>query len=612
MRPNRPLAWLLALLLLALPAAAQPFQAQPESFTSDAYVTVSATANFAAVEPGQQAVLAVVLDVRDGWHAQSDRPLTDNLIPFTIDVEGGATAYAPIYAEPHVANYPAISPETDGDVSVYTGRSVHYVPIEVPADAEGTLNISGTARVQVCDDQSCKAPSGVPWSLSLPVGSPIPAEDATLFDGFDPAAWATLKPASAAVVPAFEPTAGQAGSFLGFDFDLAALGPGVVLLLAFVAGIFFNVVPCVLPVLPLKVISFYETAQHSRARCAANGFAFGLGIVLTFAALALLIFAFKAITWGEMFSNPWFAGVVTLVLLAAALYQFGLFSVMLPPSIYASEHAGGGRGGLLGNVAFGAFTAILSTPCTFGLFFALLIWAAAQPAWLGVASVTVVGVGMAFPYVVLSLVPEVARGLPRTGAWSEAVKQASGFFLLAVAVYFARPLLPDAVRGPAIWWVVWGCIAAAGVFLLVSAVRIGGAKGVVITAVIAAVLGLGTLPLAYRLANPPAGWTHFADADFEAIDGPYLVKFTADWCANCQTIEARVFGTQAQMDAWRDAGLTLVKADLTKPDAAGWGLLAELNPAKAIPFTAVYLPGEASPRALPGIYGADDLRAALK
>ena len=596
---------LIGLVVMLLAAATW---AQPADFSSAGHVEVSTAANFASVEPGQQAVVAVVLDVEEGWHAQSSEPLTDNLIAFEVKAEGdGFAAFDPVYAEAKIANYPAISPETDGDVSVYDGRTVHYLPVQIADDAGESVTIAGTVRVQVCDDQSCKAPANVPWSVTLPVGDSVPAADQAPFDSWDPAAWAELLPAAPS--SAFVADANQAGDFLGLDFDLADAGPPLVLSLAFVAGVFFNAVPCVLPVLPLKIVSFYESAKHSRARCAANGLAFGAGIVLAFAALATLIFVFKAVTWGSLFSNVYFSAAVVLVLVVAAAYQFGLLTFVLPAKVYGTDAAAGNAGGVLGNVGFGVFTAVLSTPCTFGLFLALLVWAAAQPAWLGVVAVTVVGVGMASPYVLLSLFPGVVRRFPRTGAWSELVKQATGFVLLAVAAYFARPLLGE-LRGPWVWWVVWGCVAAAGVYLVVGAAKIGGRRGILVSGVVAAVLAFGTLPLAYRLANPPAGWVKFAD--FEEADRPYLVKFTADWCANCQTIEQRVFGTQDQMDAWRDAGLTLVKADLTDPDAPGWALLADLNPARAIPFTAVYLPGREEPVGLPGIYGSGDVRGVLK
>lgn len=618
------LVWLTSL-LLAIPVAPAPAAAQNLPFLNEndaagPKTRVTAKANFDQVQPGQQVVVAVVLDVAEGWHAQSHEPLVDYLIPFKITVKetAGFTAYAPQYVEGEIENYPLISPETGGDMSVYSGQSIHYVPVEIAQEAEGTVTIEGAVTLQVCDDETCLPPETLPWSVELPVvtdAAAVSPANTDLFAEFDPTTWTDLKPMEGAEDAGASASISQVVDLFGWELDLARIGPIAVLSLAFIAGIFFNVVPCVLPVLPLKIISFYETAQHSRAKCFAHGVAFSLGIVLTFAALAMLIFVFQTITWGVMFSNPYFAGVVTLVLVAAAAYQFGLFTVMLPANVYAAEQsATTGKGALVGNVAAGAFTAILSTPCTFGLFFGVLLWAASQPAWLGVSTVTVVGVGMAFPYLLLSAFPQIARKMPRSGRWSEVVKQATGFILLAVAVYFAKPLLPDALRGPELWWVIYGCIAAGALYLVAAAIRFGEVRGIVITGLVALLLAGGTLPIAYRLANPPAGWTYYSDAALTAAlarNEPVVVKFTADWCANCQTVEQLVYGTQAQMDALTDEGVTLIKADLTKRDAPGWPLLTELNPARAIPYTAVYLPGRDEPVPLVGIYDSADLQAAL-
>ncbi|MEL7238420.1 MAG: cytochrome c biogenesis protein CcdA, partial [Planctomycetota bacterium] len=524
-------------------------------------------------------------------------------------------AYAPTYADHVIENYPQIAPATGGDVSVLPKVSTHYLPIEIATDASGSVTIAGTAQVQVCDDMSCLAPASPAWSITLPVvasGEAV-ATGGPEFDGFDPATWAALKPLPEAGADNESSSSDQVVELFGYEMDLSNLGPAVVLLLAFVAGIFFNVVPCVLPVLPLKIISFYETAQHSRAKCLAHGVAFSVGIVVLFAILAVLMFAFKAISWGQLFSNVWFSGGVTLLLVAAAAYQFGLLQFALPTNVYAAEQsATGGRGAIAGNIAAGAFTAILSTPCTFGLFLGILIWAGAQPTWLGVLTIIVVGVGMASPYTLLSAFPGIARSLPQSGRWSEVVKQATGFILLGVAVYFARPLLPEVVRGPWLWWVIWASLLACGLYLVGAAVRYK--QGYVVTGIVTLVLAGGTLPIAYGFANPPVGWAKFGDeslAEARASEGPVLVKFTADWCANCQTIERNVFGTQDQIDALADQGVTLMKADLTDADAAGWPLLSELNPARAIPYTVVYLPGQDEPVRLVGIYGEDDVQEAL-
>lgn len=587
---------------------------------------VAAYLNFERVQPGQQVVVAIVLDVEPGYHAQSNKPIQDFLIPFGIkevSVETG-TAYEPIYARGHIENYPAlVMPGDKGDLSVYTGRAVHYVPIQVSADAKdgSTLAIRGKVTVQICDDQNCFPPQDQEWAVSVPVvaaGAPVTAVNESLYNDFDPTIWSTLQPAAPAGVAGLSTAAtnaddGATVSMFGWEINLTTAGVWAVLPLAFIAGIIFNVVPCVLPVLPLKAMGFYEVAQHNRAKCLALGIAFSLGIALTFATLAVLVLVLRVVDWGQLFSQPWFAASIGLILVVMALYQFGVLEFALPSGAYAFTPR---HDTYTGNVLFGILTAVLSTPCTFGLFAGLLVWALAQPAWLGVSAVTITGVGMAFPYLVLSAFPGLARNFPRTGPWSEVVKQAMGFLLLAIAAYFVRPLLPDQWRGPAYWWVIFGFIALGGAYATLRATQIakGRATPIVVTALISLMIVAPLAAVTHSLANPPAGWTKYTPEAFAAAlaaDKPVLVKFTADWCANCQTVEHMVFGTQEEMDAWRDRGLTLIKADLTKPDAAGWPLLRELHPVGAIPFTAVYLPGADQPRKLPGIYGADDLTAVL-
>ncbi len=626
----RPLLILLAILATAGSALAQDaFELPGEqpgvaTMPMGELATVKAYLNFDRVQPGQQAVVALVLDVQPGYHAQSNKPIQSFLIPFellNLAAEPG-TVYTPLYAEGHIENYPALVMEGDpGDLSVYTGRAITYVPVQVAADAEpgSTFTIRGQARYQICDNQNCFQPETRDWEISIPVvpaGELVASANEELYADFDPSVWSSLEVATdapAAVVQSAGASQTTVWVF-GWYVDLAKIGVWLVLPLAFVAGIIFNVVPCVLPVLPLKAMGFYEVAQHNRAKCLALGVAFSLGIALTFATLAVLVLVLRVLNWGELFSQWWFALGIGLILTVMALYQFGVFDFALPQGVYAFTPR---HDTYTGNVLFGILTAILSTPCTFGLFAGLLVWAVAQPAWLGVTTVTVTGIGMASPYLLLSAFPELARRFPRTGPWSEVVKQSLGFLLLAIAAYFIRPLLPDAWRGPGYWWLIYGLVAAGGAYAIVRALQIapGSFKPVAVTAGLSLALLVPLGVITYGLANPPAGWEYYSEqrlAEARATNRPVLVKFTADWCANCQTVEQSVFGTQEEMDEWRDRGLVLIKADLTKTDAEGWPLLRELHRVGSIPFTAIYLPGESEPRRLPGIYGAADVERALE
>ena len=226
--------------------------------------------------------------------------------------------------------------------------------------------------------------------------------------------------------------------------------------MAFLAGIIFNAVPCVLPVLPLKAIGFYEVSQHNRAKCIAFGAVFSLGLIASFAALAMVIVVYKAVSWGEIYSYAWFNIAIVSILLIMAIGTFGVFNVNLPTGIYNITPR---HDTFFGNFLFGILTAVLSTPCTFGLFVGLLAWAVSQPALIGVTLVMTVGAGMAFPYFLLSAFPGVARKLPRTGPWSELVKQLMAFLLLGSAVYFARRFMQPYIGADGFWWTMFGVAA---------------------------------------------------------------------------------------------------------------------------------------------------------
>jgi thiol:disulfide interchange protein DsbD len=220
--------------------------------------------------------------------------------------------------------------------------------------------------------------------------------------------------------------------FLGKQFTVAKDASLLILLLALIAGFFMNFTPCVLPVVPLKILSIQAHAKNP-TRCLVLGLIFGLGIIVAFAALGLLIAVFKTFDWGGMFGKWWFAAGVGVIVGAMGLGMLGLFSIRLPQFVYMlnpqSETAGG-------SFAMGAFTAVLSTPCTGPLIGATIAWLLLQPKWLGFTTFVVMGLGMALPYILLTARPAWLARLPRTGPGSELVKQVMGLLLLAVASFF--------------------------------------------------------------------------------------------------------------------------------------------------------------------------------
>lgn len=599
-----PLLLAFVFLLAGYPVAAQSPVGPPAP-------TVTPHLNTSALIPGQQHVLALVVDIPHGLHAQSATPSSEDYIPTRLTLSSPATpglkTFDPVYPKGIDQDFPLLG----GKLNIYEGRFILYLPVSLDGSvAPGTtVTFSGSVQTQLCNDSTCYPPTNTPFSATVtvaaPASKPTPADPA-LFADFD---WTRFGQAMPAVAPA--PTtktrtaAPQIELFGGVAITLSAWY--VTFPLALVVGVIFNVMPCVLPVLPLKAFSFYEAAKHSRARSLFHGAVFSLGMVLLFALLGVLISAFS-VTWGQQFQYAWFVYPVALLLIAFATSMWGLFTVNLPAFVYNVDPR---SDTIPGNLVFGAFTAILATPCVAPMFPALTLWAAAQPAVIGTLLFVTVGVGMALPYLVLSGFPELARRLPRTGPASEIVKQVMGFFVLATAVWLLGQRLMHGNTG---LYLVAATAAAAGLFAIVRAAQLIGTRRAVVVATFFAVLfTAGGFSVAVAANRKTVDWQPYTDTALADLRKQHitLVKFTANWCSNCQVVEQTVFTDKSVKALLRDRDVSLLKVDLTFSGAPGSDLLRTLSPAGGIPLTAVYFPNRPDPVLLTSIYTPADLKATL-
>ncbi|HLL88547.1 MAG TPA: cytochrome c biogenesis protein CcdA, partial [Tepidisphaeraceae bacterium] len=481
----RRLLGLLALLPLLL--AASPLGGDANLFGGSPEAKVDAKLSVSALQPARSASLAVVIDIPPGLHAQSHTPSQKTFIPLTVTLtppaQPSVTFGDPQYPSGVDKTYPAL-----GKLNVYDGQVIVRVPVTVGPDAKpGDATLAGSVRLQMCDDKFCYPPKRVPFSIAVkiaPADAAVTTANADLFPP-DPTPPPAATPTTSGVDSAVTTTPTDANPSVLLQYGTA-----------FLVGLILNLMPCVLPVLPLKAIGFYETAQHQRGRAVGLAVAFSVGIVLVFAVLAVLILVLRRLTWGEQFSNPYFAWGMVALLFGMALWLMGAFRPLsLPTWAYAAAPRHDTVGG---NVLFGTFTALLSTPCTAPLLPPLLAWAAAQPTHVGVPAMLMVGVGMAFPYVLLSAFPQWARRFPRVGPWAELFKQMMGFLLIGSAVYFAAGRL---VPGPAFWWPVVAVAGLAAVYLLAKTIQYAGvrAKPIAIAGFVGALLVGGTFAVAARM-----------------------------------------------------------------------------------------------------------------
>ena len=578
----------------------------PAVFAKTSYGELSAALNTTTLQPGQQAVIAVVFDVKEGFHAQSHTPSSTDYIPFEVklDADPAITAYEPIYPKGEDHEYGQL-----GKLNAYTGKVIVYVPVDVKANiTAGEIKLNGTVSYQACDNNVCYAPQKPRFTITtkiVAVGEASTLNQPELFKDFDPKTIAKRAPATQSNNVKTETPLSRWTIFghpIGGDSYVLAFGTAILI------GIIFNVMPCVLPVLPLKAVGFYETSKHHRGKSILFGLMFSLGIIATFGVLALLVLPVTtgigggATNWGQWFSKPWFVWPVVVVLIIMGLGMFGLFTFRLPMGVYSIEPK---HDSYVGNFLFGILTAILSTPCVGPLFPGLLAWAAAQAAsggrFIGVGVVVMVGVGMALPYLILSATPELARKLPRTGPWSELVKQFMGFLLFGVAAYFAGQRL---ISGNGFLWIVFVVAVAGSLFLLVRTAQLmPRAIPIGVSFLIGLCLSGGTFAVA-RVLNRGT-WTPYTTTALDqarAEKRTVMVEFTAKWCANCQYVEATVFHDETVEAALTKRNVVLLRADLTTEDAPGWDLLRKLNPSGGIPLTALYSPKQDAPALLASIY----------
>ncbi len=557
---------------------------------------VSAEINVKSAPAGGKAVIAVIVDVPAGLHSQSHTPSAPNYIPFkvTMDANPAVVWSEPVYPPGKDQNYKGL-----GALNVYTGRAIVYVPVQIQANApSGALKLTGKVQYQLCDDNACYPPQRPKIEIGLNVGG-AEANASAVFDGY------RAGPAEAAV---------SAGVAKKTDWTIwSALGA------ALVAGLLFNVMPCVLPVLPLKAVGFYEASQHNRAKSLALGFVFSLGLIAVFAVLAVAVLVLRVITWGELISKGWFVWTIVVVLIALGMGLLGAWNFSLPMGVYSFEPRHDTFGG---NFFWGALTAILATPCTAPLLPPVLAWAVLQSKVIGVATMLTVGVGMALPYLILSAFPEVARRFPRTGPWTELFKQMMGFLLLASATYFGAGRLIHSVN---FWWVVVAVVAVGSVFLVARSAQLSkNARPVGIAATLAVLLFGSVLAWTVQItgiasagggAAVDAAWQPYSDETFKSLRDagqPVLVKFTANWCGSCQYIEGTVFRDAKVWDALKQHHVTALKVDFSDDsEAAGKQLLVSINPSGGIPVTAIYGAGKGPPIVLSSVYSSGELLTAL-
>lgn len=382
------------------------------------------------------------------------------------------------------------------------------------------------------------------------------------------------------------------------------------LFVGMLAGLLLNAMPCVLPVLTFKISGILlmggAGSKKGVRRFRQHNLFFAAGIMTLFSALALVL-GLADMIWGQLYQNQSILLVMLLVVFLMGLSMLGVFTLPII-DLKAGTNSANPR---LQAYLSGLVSTFLATPCSGPLLGGVLGWAFTQPLTVLMLVFWAVGFGMALPYLMFCIWPNMARILPKPGAWMLIFERIVGFLLLGTALYLLS-ILPankhmhvlSVLLLVALCAWLWGrfCGPAAEPWLR----RLMG--------VTASILMIVAVVWVLRPVAPMAQWRDFTPEYFTAQLGkqPMLLEFTADWCPNCKFLEATVLTDERLRALQAHYGMVLVRVDLTNADAYAVRLLDALG-SKSIPLTAFFPAGAeaSSPVVLRDVYGVRSLEAAM-
>ena len=513
--------------------------------------------------------------------------------------------------------------QLSGLPAAWAGRTLDFMPETtgiIQNAAKPVASWQGSdwsARVPL-DPQRSEAPTLIPAvfttvgevagvQLTLGVSTPWPAVVAAA----PPALPSLGSGAVSATTPAAPPTAAALAPLLGAMF-LALLG-----------GSLLNLMPCVFPVLSLKVFSFAAQA-HDRRALLASGLAYTAGVMLTFLALAVLMLVLRAggeqLGWGFQLQSPYIVATLAALFSLIALNLAGGFEVRwLLPDAVGTVRA---RHPLVDHGLTGVLAVVVAAPCTAPFMGASLGVALTLPAAQALLIFAALGLGMALPYLLASAWPGFARALPRPGAWMLHFKVLMAFPMWATAIWLVWVLGQQVgIDGAAtllaallvLSWLAWAWGSTS-----LESMGVWGRRSLNAVALVALAATLAwALPTWSGAAKPQAsveeGWQPWSSArvaELTATGRPVFVDFTAAWCVTCQFNKRTTLNRDEVKAAFTQKRVALLRADWTSRDANITAELTRLG-RSGVPVYALYAPGLAAPKLLSEILSVQEVRDAL-
>jgi suppressor for copper-sensitivity B len=547
-------------------------------------VTWTVSLSKSVVAPGEafEIVLSATPDAQYHIYKLSPMdPSTESRTVFALTQKSG------LHAKPPVSDQAPIHKDLGGGVEVdyYPKQVTFRIPLHMPSESiEGIYPLQGLIGYQGCTNGSCDQPRGIRFQVDLTVGKdpksgPI---DATL------------------VAVPFKEVAShpQLWSWIDEDRVKLTLSPIEILskfCLAMLGGLILNFMPCVLPVIGLKILGFVGEAGGDRKKSSMLTLTYAAGIISLILGLGLLsvmvrFYTGSAFGWGQQFGSIIFRAIITAFMFSLALSFLGVWEIPIPGFAMSKTSTElSNREGYAGAFFKGLITTILATPCSAPFLGGVFLVALSQPAWVVLLIFFGVGLGMALPYLVIAAQPGMLSFLPKPGAWMETFKEFMAFPMLLSVVFLVSGFLDeDRISMLSslmfVWFACW----------LIGRVPAWAEQNVKIRnwGVAIAVSVLGSLGSFYYLQPSPyrLAWQQFDESKLEQLVGEgktVMIDFTANWCANCKTNLHVAIETKRVKELLEEKGIVPMVADLTNHSPVLQAKLRDLD-SIAIPILAIY------------------------
>lgn len=588
----------------------------------DTKLSLKGTLDKATVTPGGKVKLSITATPDPEWHVYALEKTDPKLVSKPTLIVFTETAGLQI-GEPAPVNPPKVKKtniESAPESRYYVDAVTWTTEISIPSGAKpGVHEISGLIGFQTCKDTSCLPPSVAEFRAKLTVGDarsssalPLVFQETDKKTGYSQVAQIAK---SGEKGKAFAP-----GQFVVKD-DIRNRPLIWVLPIALLGGFILNFMPCVLPVIGLKILSFVQQAGESRARIFTLNLWYSLGMLSVFMVLATLAVVWN-LGWGEQNNNDTFNIVMASIVFTMGLSFLGVWEIPIPGFVggdKASELTR--KEGPAGAFFKGAITTVLATPCSGPGLASALWWCGDKPVYLVYLIFLFLGLGMALPYLIIGALPNLVRFVPRPGAWMETFKQVMGFVLLGTVVfiltYLPAPLvIPTLALLFAAWFACWWIgrtpltsefpqKARAWLFALTFLGLVGFFSFTWFSGWMKARFDSA---VDYELSQRPTTpapkepgeksefelpWQPFSMERLQkltASEKTVLVDFTADWCLTCKTLETHVLNTKKVRQAVEEHGVETLVADWTTKDPQIGEMLTALG-SKQIPVLAIFPAG---------------------